>query len=138
MQINPYLSFNGNCREAFKFYEGVFGAKTSMSMTWGESPMCDQMPKEMSDHIMHTTLNIGNAALMGADAPAEHYEKPQGMHIALHYEDTAEGERIFNALSEGGTVQMPFQKTFWADGFGMCADKFGIPWMVNCGQGTGD
>jgi PhnB protein len=56
------------------------------------------------------------------------------MNVALHFKDKADGERIFNALAENGTVQMPFQKTFWAAGFGMCVDRFGIPWMVNCGD----
>ena len=69
---------------------------------------------------------------MASDAPPGHYEKPQGFSVALQIKDPVEGERIFNALAENGKVQMPFQETFWATRFGMCVDRFGIPWMVNC------
>jgi PhnB protein len=70
---------------------------------------------------------------MGADVPAEHYKQPQGINVSLHLQDVDEGKGTFNALAEGGTVVMPFAKTFWSPGFGMCVDRFGIPWMVNCG-----
>jgi PhnB protein len=69
---------------------------------------------------------------MASDAPPGHYSQPQGISIAIGLNDTAKGEEIFNKLAEGGTVQMPFSPTFWAKGFGMCVDRFGIPWMVNC------
>ena len=69
--------------------------------------------------------------LMGADSPPGRYEKPKGITVSVHLKDLAECERIFNSLAEGGTVTMPFGKTFWSAGFGMCVDRFGIPWMVN-------
>ena len=94
--------------------------------------MAKEMPPELHNRIMHTKLIIGDAALMGADAPPKYYQKPEGLSISLSYKDVKEGERVFNALADGGTVKMAFQKTFWALGFGMCIDKFGIPWMVNC------
>ena len=134
MQVNPYLTFNGQCKDAFKFYEQVLGGKILFSMTWGESPMAKEMPPGTGDFIMHTTLDAGGSLLMGADAPPGRYEKPQGISVSLHLKDAAEGERVFNKLAENGNVQMPFQKTFWAAGFGMCVDRFGIPWMVNCEQ----
>lgn len=133
MQLNPYLSFNGQCEAALKFYEQVLGGKVTFTQTWGDSPMCDQMPPETHKLIMHATMSLGDSQLMCADSPPEHYEQPKGIHIALHYKDAAEGEGIFNKLLEGGKVEMPFQKTFWSPGFGMCVDQFGIPWMVNCG-----
>jgi PhnB protein len=71
---------------------------------------------------------------MGADSPPGSYQKPTGMNVSLHLKDTAEGERIFKALAENGTMIMPFEKTFWSPGFGMCVDQFGIPWMINCEQ----
>ena len=71
---------------------------------------------------------------MGADSPPGRYTKPTGMNVSIHVKDAAEAERIFKALSEGGEVQMAFQKTFWSPGFGMCVDQFGIPWMVNTNQ----
>ena len=134
MKMNPYLSFNGQCEAAFKFYEQILGGKIVSKMTWGELPTPEQVPVESHKLIMHAALAIGDDVLMGADSPSDHFEQPKGIHVALHFKDSAEGERIFRALAENGTVQMPFQKTFWAAGFGMCVDRFGIPWMVNCEQ----
>jgi PhnB protein len=134
MQLNPYLNFNGQCEAAFKFYEECFGGKIQTLMTWGDSPMADQVPTEWREKIIHTSLNVGDTALLGTDAPPDSYEKPRGFSVTIQVKDAAEGERIFNSLAENGTVQMPFQQTFWAAGFGMLVDQFGIPWMVNCGQ----
>jgi PhnB protein len=131
MQINPYLNFNGQCETAFKFYEQVLGGKITFRMTWSEMPGADQFPPEMQKLIMHATLNVGDRILMGADSPPDRYQQPKGMNVSLHLKDVAEGERVFNALAEHGNVTMPFQKTFWSPGFGMCVDQFGIPWMVN-------
>jgi PhnB protein len=135
MQLNPYLSFKGQCKAAFTFYEKVLGGKIIFMATWGESPMADQFP-ELRDWIMHASLAVGDAILMGADPPPAQYEQPKGISVSIHVKDTGEGERIFNALAENGSVLMPFQQTFWAAGFGMCVDQFGIPWMVNCEQAT--
>ena len=132
MRVSPYVMFNGQCREAFKFYEQLLGAKILFSMTFGESPAKEQMPPETYDLIIHATLSIGDQLLMASDAPHDRYEAPRGVYISLHLNDIAEGERIFKALSERGKVQMPFEKTFWAERFGMCVDRFGVPWMVNC------
>ncbi len=134
MQINPYLTFDGKCREAFEFYEKVLEGKISFITTFGESPVAAEMPSEYQNLVMHATLNIGDGCLMGSDAPPDRFEQPQGIHVSLHFKDVAQGERVFKALSESGQIQMPFQPTFWAAGFGMCVDRFGIPWMVNCEQ----
>ena len=133
MEINTYLSFNGNCAEAFKFYEKCLGGKLHM-MTNGQSPMADKTPPEQRDRIMHASLVVGDQVLMGADAPPQYFSQPQGFSVSINTKETAEGERLFKAMSEGGDVKMPFQKTFWAAGFGMFVDRFGIPWMVNCEQ----
>jgi PhnB protein len=132
MQLNPMLTFNGQCEAAFKFYEQCLGGKIQTIMTWGESPMAEQVPSEWRDRIIHVSLMLGEAALLGGDAPPDRYEKPQGLAVTIQVKDAAEGERIFNELAEKGTVQMPFQKTFWSSGFGVCVDRFDIPWMVNC------
>ena len=134
MQLNPYLNFKGECEAAFKFYEQVLGGKITFMMTWGGAPSPEQMPPETHGLIMHATLAIGDSVLMGADGPPDSYEAPKGISLALHFTDIPEGERVFGALAEGGTVLMPFQQTFWAAGFGMCVDRFGIPWMINCEQ----
>jgi PhnB protein len=134
MQLNPYLSFNGQCEAAFKFYQQCLGGNIQTMMTWGDSPMGDQVPSEWRDKIIHVSLIVGDTALLGSDAPPDRYEKPRGISVTIQINDPAEAERIFNALAEDGTVQMPIQQTFWAALFGMCVDRFGIPWMVNCGQ----
>ena len=131
MQVNPYLAFNGQCADAFKFYEKVLGGKITFTMTWGEMPGADQFPAETHKLIMHSRISIGDQVLMGADAPPDRYQEPKGINVSIHVKDTAEGERIFKALSENGKVTMPFEQTFWSKGFGMCVDQFGIPWMVN-------
>jgi len=133
MQIATYLNFNGNCEAAFKFYAKTLGGKITMMMTQGQSPMGDTVPTEMKSKIMHASLEMpGGGNLMGADHPQGKKVQPTGFCVSIQLKDVAEAERLFKGLSDGGTVQMDFQKTFWSPGFGMCTDKFGIPWMVNC------
>lgn len=132
MQINPYLSFNGKCAEAFTFYAQVLGGENVMMMTYGESPMAAQTAPEDRDRIMHARLKAGDMVLMGADAPPQFYQPAQGMVVSLSVDAPAEADRIFKALCENGTVRMPIQETFWAQRFGMLIDRFGTPWMVNC------
>ena len=134
MQLNPYLTFKGQCEEAFKFYAQCLGGTIQMSMTFGDSPMADQVPSEWRDKIVHATLLVGSTAVGGSDAPPDRYEAPKGVSITIQLNNPAEAERIFQSLSEGGTVTMPLEKTFWAARFGMLVDRFGIPWMVNCEQ----
>jgi PhnB protein len=132
MQINPYLSFNGKCAAAFKFYEKVLGGKLLMMMTYGESPMAAQTAPDHKDRIVHARLAVGDMLLMGADAPPQFYTPMQGMVVTIGVDTPAEAERVFTALAENGTVRMPIQETFWAQRFGMLIDQFGTPWMVNC------
>ena len=134
MQWNPYLGFNGNCQEAFKYYERVLGGKIIMMMTHADMPaeVQGQTPPGWKNKIMHARLVVGDQVLMGSDAPPDHFENTQGMSVALQIDDPNEAERIFAALADNGTVRMPIQPTFWATRFGMLTDRFGIPWMVNC------
>lgn len=131
MKPNLHLSFAGNCREAFDFYAKTLNGKIELAMTYGESPMAEQCGPADKDLIMHTALQLENMVLMGADAPPGRFQKPQGFSIALGPKTLAESERVFAALSAGGEVVMPMQKTFWSPGFGMLVDRFGIPWMVS-------
>ena len=132
--MHPYLAFDGNCRQAFEFYEACLRGKITFLMTNGESPMASRMPAGEHGRIMHVSLEWNGQTLAGADTPPGHYRAPQGFHIALNLTDCAEAERIFAALSAGGAVEMPLQQTFWAQRFGMLTDRFGVPWMINCGQ----
>lgn len=132
MQLNPYLVFNGQCEAAFQFYEQCLGGKIVAMHKFEGSPMAADVPSGWGGKVMHVSLQVGDQVLMGSDASGEHYQKPQGFSISLGFKTAAEGERIFKALAEGGTVHMPFQKTFWSEGFGMLIDRFGIPWMINC------
>ena len=132
MQLNPYLTFNGQCETAFKFYEQCLGGKIAFMIKHKGSPIENQVPAEWGDKILHARLTIGDEVLMGSDAPPDRFEKPKGFSVALQIKDPAEAERVFNALATGGVVQMPIQQTFWATRFGMVADQFGIPWMINC------
>ena|ERR1700688_445602 len=132
MQMNPYLSFDGKCETAFKFYEKVLGGKVVMMMKYGESPMAAQTSPESRDKIMHARLAVGDKLLMGSDAPAQMYEPMKGIQVTLSVDQPAEADRIFSALAENGNVRMPIQETFWAQRFGMLVDQFGTPWMINC------
>jgi PhnB protein len=134
MKINPYLAFDGQCKRAFQFYEKALGGKINFMMTMGESPMADQTPPEQRDRIMHASLSVDDQMIAGADAPPQHFSKPQGFCVSVDVPEPADADRIFNALSEGGKVQMPIQETFWAKRFGMLIDQFGQPWMVNCSK----
>jgi PhnB protein len=132
MELSPYLNFNGQCAEAFRFYERVLGGKIVMMQTHGETPMKEHVPPDWQDKVIHVRLEVGKQAIMGSDAPPEHYAAPQGLSVSISLPSRADGERIFNELAAGGRVTMPFEKTFWAAGFGMVTDRFGTPWMVNC------
>lgn len=132
MQIVPYLHFKGNCEEAFKFYEKALGAKILAMMTHAGTPAEEHTPPEWRSKIIHARLAVGDAVLMASDAPPDRYHKPQGFSVALQIPDPTEAERVFNALSAGGEIHMPFGETFWALRFAMFADRFGIPWMINC------
>ncbi|MFN7980900.1 MAG: VOC family protein [Vicinamibacterales bacterium] len=138
MQINPYLSFDGRCRDAFQFYEKALGGTIAFMQTIGETPMAAHMPADAHSRVMHVTLTVGDQVLQGADAPPGQFTQPAGFCVALHFDEPADGERVFAALSENGKVQMPFQATFWARGFGMLIDQFGTPWIIKAGQIVGN
>lgn len=132
MQIQPYLTFNGDCEEAFKSYEKILGGRIENMTTHEGSPMADQTPPEWRKKIMHARLIVGDNVLMGSDHPSKQREEIKGFSLALNIDEPKEAERVFHALAESGKVIMPLQKTFWAPHFGMLVDRFGVPWMVNC------
>lgn len=131
MKTNLHLGFTGKCDEAFSYYEKVFGTKRLMTMRYGEAPPGTPVPPGAKDLVMHTALPVGSLTLMGADAPPGRGQPLGGFQISLDDEDEATVKRLFEALSEGGSVMMPLAKTFWSPLFGMCTDKFGVGWMVS-------
>ncbi|HVC09171.1 MAG TPA: VOC family protein [Elusimicrobiota bacterium] len=139
MKITPHLSFNGTCEEAFKFYAKCLGGKIAFLMRYGESPMAKNAPKEWpadwGNKVIHARLTAGGQEFAGADAPPDYYYTPQGYSVTLEVDNAQEAEKIFKALSEGArSVHMPLQETFWALRFGMFVDRYGTPWMINCGK----
>jgi PhnB protein len=132
MQVNPYLSFNGECESAFRFYERCLGGELGAVFRYAGSPMAAEVPGDWSEKIMHASLTVGNQVLMGGDVAPDRYEAPKGFSLSIHITSTADAERIFHDLAEGGKVVMPLDKTFWAARFGMLVDRFGIPWLINC------
>jgi PhnB protein len=132
MQVNPYVSFTGQCEAAFRFYEQCLGGQLGPIFRYAGSPLSDQVPADWQEKVMHASVTIGPLVLMGADVAPERYEAPKGFSLSLQLEDTAEAERIFHELAADGRVVLPLEKTFWAARFGMVVDRFGIPWLVNC------
>lgn len=134
----PYLNFDGKTTEAFAFYAKVLGGEIEFSQTFGESPMKGDVPPEYQNRIMHATLKLPDGRVMASDTgPWAPYEGPmRSCALSLHFTDTAQARKAFDALAEGGKVGMPFGETFWAAGFGMLTDRFGVAWMVNCEKPT--
>lgn len=134
MDLCPYLSFKGNCAEAFRFYEKCFGGKINALITYGDTPMSSEVPEAQKNRVMHGYLDIKGKTLMGADPPSERFTPMAGNSVMLDIEKPEEAERIFAELSKDGVMQMPMAETFWAHRFGACTDRFGIQWMVNCNK----
>ena len=138
MSLTPciHLSFNGQCEAAFKHYERSLGGTIESLFRYGGSPAAAEAPPGWDAKIMHAAISIGGTLIMGSDVSPDRYERPQGFQVLLQLHDAAEAERVFAALAENGTVDMPLQKTFWAERFGVVRDQFGIPWSINCDAAT--
>ncbi len=132
MLLSPYLSFDGRCEAAFKFYEQCLGGKIAVMMPYKGSPMEAEVSPEWANKVMHGEFKMGEFVLMGSDCMPGKYEAAKGTSLMLAIDEPAEAERAFKALAENGTVTMPIQETFWAAKFGMLVDQFGIPWLINC------
>jgi PhnB protein len=136
MQLNAYLFFNGNCKEAFKFYEEVLGAKIITMVTHADTPVGASENAD-PNFVMHARFSVDGSVIMGSDAPGEYYAKPQGFSVLIRTETGAEAERLYAALGQGGIPHMPIAESFFADRFGMLEDKFGTRWMVIGGEKAG-
>jgi PhnB protein len=130
--LNPYVFFDGDCAEAMHFYEQVFKTKLEMMLYESEAPGGKPVMAGKKTGVMHARLPIYGGSLMASDWLADRpFERKQGFYVSLICPDMKEAKRIFKAFADGGQVNLAFEKTFFAEGFGMVIDKYGTPWMVN-------
>jgi PhnB protein len=135
--VNVYLNFNGNCEEAFLFYQSVFGGEFAYLGRFKDMPQDDKnkVDPAMSEKIMHVSLQISKeTSLMGSDTGGEwasHFKAGNNFSISINADSKEEANRLFNGLSAGGKVTMPLADTFWGDYFGMWEDQFGVNWMLS-------
>ena len=133
MKVQAYLSFNGRCEEAIDFYRQALGAQVAMLMRYKEAPEPPPpgtLPPDSGDKIMHAAFSVGETMLMASDGHCDGKTDFEGFSLSIAAPEAATAERMFNALADGGQVQMPLAKTFWSPCFGMVSDRFGIGWMV--------
>ena len=128
MELDIYLNYAGNCREAFRFYEQHLGGKITNMSTHGEGPNAANLPADQRNAILHARIQIGNTVVMGADIPKS--EPMRSAYLTLTVETTEDAERLYALLSEGGQIFTKMEKTFFANRFAMLRDKFGTSWML--------
>ena len=132
--LTAYLIFDGTCAEAMRFYERALGGKLEVLMTHKDSPIAEHTPPGSADRILHARLVSDGLVLMASDTlPGQPYEGMKGFAVSVIYPTAREARKVFDALAQGGQVNMPFDRTFWADGFGGVTDRYGTPWMINGG-----
>lgn len=133
MHVYPYLSFEGRCEEAIRFYQAAIGAEVQMLMRHKDSPEPappGMLPAGSEDKVMHASLRIGDSIVMATDGRCTGQVGFQGFSLNLSLPNAADVDRAFALLADGGQVRMPLTKTFWSSRFGMLADRFGVSWMV--------
>jgi PhnB protein len=130
MPINPYLFFNGNCRQAFTRYEEIFGGELFM-MKMADAPSDEPVPADQADLIVHAALTVDGDLLMASDDPTGKVGAMEGVSVSYSSADVAQVRRVFEALADGGEITQPLTETFFSPAFGMCVDRFGTPWMVS-------
>lgn len=129
--VQPYLFFGGKCEEALEFYKKAIGAEVIMLSRFKDAPEPQPGMSECDEKIMHASVKIGDSTVMASDGRCEGEPTFEGFSLSLVVPDEAAADRVFAALSEGGLVAMPLEKTFWAPKFGMLTDKFGVSWMIS-------
>ena len=134
MQVQPYIFFNGQARDAIAFYTESLGAEVVQMMSMRDGPPGFDIPEERKDWVMHCALQLGDFKIMLSDDFMANAQPMAGCNVMLNVPTAAEGKAIFDALSEGGEVRMPYEATFWSAGFGAFSDKFGVRWMVGCDE----
>jgi PhnB protein len=134
MIVQSYLFFEGRCEEALEFYKKAIGAEVTALMRNSDSPDQSNTSPGMENKVLHCNFNVGETQLMASDGMCSGTPKFAGISLSITAKGAAEAERLFAALSGGGQVQLPMHETFFAERFGMAADKFGVSWMVIAGK----
>jgi PhnB protein len=134
MNVQPYLFFDGRAEEAIEFYKKAIGAQVEMMMRWKDSPEKGGCTPQNENKVMHASVKVGDVVVMASDGRCEGKPDFKGFALALTAKTEAEADKLFDVLSAGGQVQMPLARTFFSPKFGMCADKFGVGWMIMVGQ----
>ena len=130
LAVSPYISFQGNCRQAIEFYRTALGGEVLFMQTVGESPMSNMGSPQ---NIMHCSMKVGSSTIMMCDNPKPDAHSSGGnISMAIGLKDPQRARQVFDALAQNGSVIMPLEKTYWAEAFGMLTDQFGVTWMVNC------
>ena len=130
MKVQPYVFFDGKCDEALEFYKRALGAKVTALMRWKEAPDKSMITPGQENKVMHSEFQVGETVILASDGRGTGKPSFQGFALTITADSDADAKRMFNALGDGGQVQMPLEKTFFASLFGMVADKFGVGWMV--------
>jgi PhnB protein len=130
MQVQPYLFFDGRCDEAIAFYRIALGAEVNMLMRFKQAPDPGMIRPGTEDKVKHASLRIGETTILVSDGRSTGQPDFQGFSLTVSAADDAEADRVFTALSDGGTVTMPMAKTFFSSRFGMLTDRFGVGWIV--------
>ena len=132
MKVMPQLAFNGNCRQAFEYYEKMLNGKVAVMNTFGDNDA--KLPPGSAasapDKIRFAELQLGAFSILGNDVPDADYRTMQGFHISLHVDTSIEARRIFTALSNGGEIETPLSEVAWSSAFGIVRDQFGTPWLI--------
>jgi PhnB protein len=131
MKVSVHLSFNGTCDEAFATYTRILNGTLVYSMRYRDSPQASQVPPDWQEKVYHATIEVGGITILGGDHLLPK-EQPQGFSLVVHPATPDDARRVFDALAEGGVVQMPLDETFWSAAFGVLVDRFGVPWTINC------
>ena len=137
MRISPHLCFDGRCREEIELYQSILGGTIETMLTYGESPMASSTDPRWHDRIVHATLVLDAIELTGVDVMPGSYHRPQGFFVTVTVDGAARAQGIFESLSQGGAILVPFARTFWSPGFGVFVDRFGIPWEINGNERQG-
>ena len=131
MRLFPYLSFNGNCREALTFYARLFNGEVDSLVPWNKEAI-EHIPEATVEHIMHGSININGFPIAGSDQFGDMYQPAGNVSLMIDMDDLSDAQAKFSELAAAGQIIMPFSETFWADGYGFCTDRFGIMWQINC------